>query len=150
MALLYENVVALQTIINHAYTLDFLYFFAHMAQLAYNLLPLKISSLSDQPFCRGGPERIFRRSYGPRTGTGREITLQKYAHPKFCLFDLKFGMKVGYDVVDNPAECTLLIFSGFRFTALLVLSISRNLVISYRTDCRNAHNISHRYRRTLR
>lgn len=131
MALLYENVVALQTIINHAYTLDFLYFFAHMAQLAYNLLPLKISSLSDQPFCRGGPERIFRRSYGPRTGTGREITLQKYAHPKFCLFDLKFGMKVGYDVVDNPAECTLLIFSGFRFTALLVLSISRNLVISY-------------------
>ena len=131
MALLYENVVALQTIINHAFTLDFLYFFAHMAQLAYNLLPLKISSLSDQPFCRGGPERIFRRSYGPRTGTGREITLQKYAHPKFCLFDLKFGMKVGYDVVDNPAECTLLIFSGFRFTALLVLSISRNLVISY-------------------
>ena len=102
-----------------------------MAQLAYNLLPLKISSLSDQPFCRGGPERIFRPSYGPRTGTGREITLQKYAHPKFCLFDLKFGMKVGYDVVDNPAECTLLIFSGFRFTALLVLSISRNLVISY-------------------
>ena len=131
MALLYENVVALQTIINHAFTLDFLYFFAHMAQLAYNLLPLKISSLSDQPFCRGGPERIFRRSYGPRTGTGREITLQKYAHPKFCLFDLKFGMQVGYDAADNPAECTLLIFSGFRFTALLVLSISRNLVISY-------------------
>ena len=109
----------------------FFIFLALLAQLAYNLLPLKISSLSDQPFCRGGPERIFRRSYGPRTGTGREITLQKYAHPKFCLFDLKFGMKVGYDVVDNPAECTLLIFSGFRFTALLVLSISRNLVISY-------------------
>ena len=102
-----------------------------MPQLAYSLLPLKISSLSDQPFCRGGLERIFRRSYGPRTGTVREITFQKYVRPKFCLFDLKFGMKVGYDVVDNPAECTLLIFSGFRFTALLVLSISRNLVISY-------------------
>ena len=102
-----------------------------MAQLAYSLLPLKISSLSDQPFCRGGLDRISRRAYGPRTGTGREITFQKYAHPKFCLFDLKFGMQVGYDVADNPAECTLLIFSGFRFTALLVLSISRNLVISY-------------------
>jgi hypothetical protein len=102
-----------------------------MAQLAYSLLPLKISSLSDQPFCRGGLDRISRRAYGPRTGTGREITFQKYAHPKFCPFDLKFGMQVGYDVADNPAKCTLLIFSGFRFTALLVLSISRNLVISY-------------------
>ena len=109
----------------------FFIFFACMPQLAYSLLPLKISSLSDQPFCRGGLERIFRRSYGPRTGTGREITLQKYAHPKFCLFDLKFGMQVGYDVADSPAKCTLSIFSGFRFTALLVLSISRNLVISY-------------------
>ena len=128
----------------------FFIFFAFMPQLAYSLLPLKISSLSDQPFCRGGLERIFRRSYGPRTGTVREISFQKYVRPKFCLFDLKFGMQVGYDVADNPAECTLLIFSGFRFTALLVLSISRNLVISYRTDCRNAHNISHRYRRTLR
>ena len=109
----------------------FFIFFAFLPQLAYSLLPLKISSLSDQPFCRGGLERISRRAYGPRTGTGREITFQKYAHPKFCLFDLKFGMQVGYDVADNPAECTLLIFSGFRFTALLVLSISRNLVISY-------------------
>ena len=109
----------------------FFIFFACMPQLAYSLLPLKISSLSDQPFCRGGLERIFRPSYGPRTGTGREITFQKYAHPKFCLFDLKFGMQVGYDAADNPAECTLLIFSGFRFTALLVLSILRNLVISY-------------------
>jgi len=109
----------------------FFIFFAFMPQLAYSLLPLKISSLSDQPFCRGGLDRISRRAYGPRTGTGREITFQKYAHPKFCLFDLKFGMQVGYDVADNPAECTLLIFSGFRFTALLVLSISRNLVISY-------------------
>ena len=109
----------------------FFIFFAFMPQLAYSLLPLKISSLSDQPFCRGGLERIFRRSYGPRTGTGRKITFQKYAHPKFCLFDLKFGMQVGYDAADNPAECTLLIFSGFRFTALLVLSILRNLVISY-------------------
>ena len=111
--------------------LIFFSFFAFMAQLAYSLLPLKISSLSDQPFCRGGLERISRCAYGPRTGAGREITFQKYAHPKFCLFDLKFGMQVGYDVADNPAECTLLIFSGFRFTALLVLSISRNLVISY-------------------
>ena len=111
--------------------LIFFSFFAFMAQLAYSLLPLKISSLSDQPFCRGGLDRISRRAYGPRTGTGREITFQKYAHPKFCLFDLKFGMQVGYDAADNPAECTLLIFSGFRFTALLVLSISRNLVISY-------------------
>ena len=111
--------------------LIFFSFFAFMAQLAYSLLPLKISSLSDQPFGRGGLERISRRAYGPRTGTGREITFQKYAHPKFCLFDLKFGMQVGYDVADNPAECTLLIFSGFRFTALLVLSILRNLVISY-------------------
>ena len=128
----------------------FFIFFACMPQLAYSLSPLKISSLSDQPFCRGGRERIFRPPNRPRTGTGREITFQKYVHPKFCLLAMKFGMQVGYDVADNPAKCTLSIFSGFRFTALLVLSISRNLVISYRTDCRNAHNISHRYRRTLR
>ena len=128
----------------------FFIFFACMPQLAYSLLPLKISSLSDQPFCRGGRERNFRPPNRPRTGTGREITFQKYVHPKFCLLAMKFGMQVGYDVADNPAKCTLSIFSGFRFTALLVLSISRNLVISYRTDCRNAHNISHRYRRTLR
>ena len=109
----------------------FFIFFAFLPQLAYSLLPLKISALSDQPFCRGGLERIFRPPHRPRTGTVRKITFQKYVHPKFCLFDLKFGMQVGYDVADNPTECTLSISSGFCFTALLVLSISRNLVISY-------------------